>query len=147
MSNLIELKVPDIGGHKGVDVIEVFIQVGQRIEVEESLLTLETDKATMDVPSAVAGIVREVLVKVGAKISEGDVIARVEAVAGEAVAAAPTTEAPAQVEPPAPAAPAAAAAPAVALEAPKQVAEISEPMNETAASHVHEFTAVLYRSN
>jgi len=137
MSNLIELKVPDIGGHKGVDVIEVFIQVGQRIEVEESLLTLETDKATMDVPSAVAGIVREVLVKVGAKISEGDVIARVEAVAGEAVAAAPTTEAPAQVEPPAPAAPAAAAAPAVALEAPKQVAEISEPMNETAASHVH----------
>lgn len=139
MSNLIELKVPDIGGHKGVDVIEVFVQVGQRIEVEESLLTLETDKATMDVPSAVAGIVREVLVKVGAKISEGDVIARVEAVAGEAVAAVPTEEATAQVvAPPAPAAvPAAAPAPAVAPEAPKPAAAISETINKTTASHVH----------
>ncbi|MBV8045829.1 MAG: dihydrolipoyllysine-residue acetyltransferase [Paludibacterium sp.] len=80
MSNLIDLKVPDIGGHNGVDVIEVFIQPGQRIEVDDSLLTLETDKATMEVPASHAGVVKEVLIQVGAKVSEGDVIARVEAV-------------------------------------------------------------------
>ena len=87
MSNLIELKVPDIGGHANVDVIEVFIQPGQTLAPDDSLITLETDKATMEVPSETAGVVREVLVKVGDKVSEGTVLARVEA--GAVAASAP----------------------------------------------------------
>jgi pyruvate dehydrogenase E2 component (dihydrolipoamide acetyltransferase) len=75
MSNLIELKVPDIGGHSNVDIIEVFITAGQTVAVDDSLITLETDKATMEVPAEAAGVVKEVKVVLGGKISEGDVIA------------------------------------------------------------------------
>ena len=75
MSNLIELKVPDIGGHNNVDVIEVFIQPGQAVAIDDSLITLETDKATMEVPAEAAGVVKEVRAVLGGKISEGDVIA------------------------------------------------------------------------
>lgn len=117
MSNLIELKVPDIGGHSGVDVIEVFIQAGQRVEIDDSLLTLETDKATMEVPASAAGVVREVLVQVGAKVSEGDVIARIEA--SDAASAAPV---------PAPDAPAAQAAPAAEPQAVAAPAERPAPV-------------------
>ena len=78
MSNLIELKVPDIGGHSNVDVIEVFIQPGQTVAVDDSLITLETDKATMEVPAEAAGVVKEVRAVLGGKISEGDVIAIIE---------------------------------------------------------------------
>ncbi|MCW3480257.1 dihydrolipoyllysine-residue acetyltransferase [Neisseriaceae bacterium JH1-16] len=92
MSNLIELKVPDIGGHANVDVIEVFVKAGETIGLEDSLITLETDKATMEVPAEVAGLVKELLIKVGDKVSEGTVIALVEA-AG-AAAATPAAEAP-----------------------------------------------------
>ncbi|WP_028453682.1 dihydrolipoyl dehydrogenase [Chitinilyticum aquatile] len=104
MSNLIELKVPDIGGHDNVDIIEVFVKVGDSVAVEDSLITLETDKASMEVPATHAGVIKEMLVKVGDKISEGGVIARVE-VAASAAAAQPAAAAPA---------PAAAAAPAAA---------------------------------
>jgi pyruvate dehydrogenase E2 component (dihydrolipoamide acetyltransferase) len=62
MSNLIELKVPDIGGHSNVDIIEVFITAGQTVAVDDSLITLETDKATMEVPAEAAGVVKEVKV-------------------------------------------------------------------------------------
>jgi len=86
MSNTIELKVPDIGGHAGVDVIEVFVKVGDTVAVEESLITLETDKATMEVPASAAGKIVELKVAVGAKVSEGDVIAIVEAVGAAAAA-------------------------------------------------------------
>ncbi|AXT48564.1 MULTISPECIES: dihydrolipoyl dehydrogenase [Chromobacterium] len=86
MSNLIELKVPDIGGHNNVDVIEVFVKPGDVIAKEASLITLETDKATMEVPAEAAGTVKEVRVAVGGKVSEGDVIVIVEA-AGAAAAA------------------------------------------------------------
>ena len=108
--SLIELKVPDIGGHENVDIIAVDIKVGDSVAVEDTLITLETDKATMDVPAEVAGVIKEVRVKVGDKISEGGVIAVVEAAA--AAAEAPKAEAAA----PAPAAPApqAAAAPQAA---------------------------------
>ncbi|NHQ81849.1 dihydrolipoyl dehydrogenase [Chromobacterium vaccinii] len=92
MSNLIELKVPDIGGHNNVDVIEVFIKPGDVIEKEASLITLETDKATMEVPAEAAGTVKEVRVAVGGKVSEGDVVVILEA-AGAAAAA------PAEVKP------------------------------------------------
>ncbi|WP_039755278.1 biotin/lipoyl-containing protein, partial [Chromobacterium haemolyticum] len=78
MSNLIELKVPDIGGHSNVDIIEVFIVPGQTVSVDDSLITLETDKATMEVPAETAGVIKEVKAVVGGKISEGDVIAILE---------------------------------------------------------------------
>ncbi|UDM15987.1 dihydrolipoyl dehydrogenase [Vogesella sp. XCS3] len=106
MSNLIELKVPDIGGHSNVDVIEVFVKVGDTVAKDDSLITLETDKATMEVPAEQAGVVKEVRTAVGGKISEGDVIVIIEA-AGAAAAANP-----APVAAPAAAAPAAAPAPA-----------------------------------
>ena len=86
MSNLIELKVPDIGGHSNVDVIEVFVKPGDVVNKDDSLITLETDKATMEVPAEVAGVVKEVKVAVGGKVSEGDVIVIVEAVAAASAA-------------------------------------------------------------
>ena len=84
MSQTIELKVPDIGGHANVDVIEVAIKVGDVIALEDTLVTLETDKATMDVPAEAAGVVTAVKVAVGGQVSEGDVIALVEVAADAA---------------------------------------------------------------
>ncbi|KAB0652055.1 dihydrolipoyl dehydrogenase [Burkholderia diffusa] len=109
--SLIEVKVPDIGDFSGVDVIEVNVKPGDVIEKEQTLITLESDKASMEVPSDVAGTVKEVKVKAGEKVSQGTVIAIVEATAG---AAAPAKAAePAKAAAPAPAAaPAAAPAPA-----------------------------------
>ncbi|AIP20853.1 dihydrolipoyl dehydrogenase [Burkholderia pseudomallei] len=109
--SLIEVKVPDIGDFSGVDVIEVNVKPGDVIEKEQTLITLESDKASMEVPSDVAGTVKEVKVKAGEKVSQGTVIAIVEASAG---AAAPAKAAePAKAAAPAPAAaPAAAPAPA-----------------------------------
>ncbi|WP_410497451.1 dihydrolipoyllysine-residue acetyltransferase [Chitinibacter sp. S2-10] len=108
MSNVIELKIPDIGGHAGVEVIEVFVKVGDVIEKEQSLITLETDKATMEVPSTEAGIVKEMRIKVGDKASEGDVVLMLE------VGAAAAAPAPAAAAPVAAAPAAASAAPAAA---------------------------------
>ena len=82
--SLIELKVPDIGGHDNVDIIDVAVKVGDTVAVDDTLITLETDKATMDVPAETAGVVKEVKVAVGGKISEGGVIVVVEAAAGDA---------------------------------------------------------------
>ena len=92
--SLIELKVPDIGGHENVDIIAVEIKVGDTVALEDALVTLETDKATMDVPADAAGVVKEVKVKVGDKISEGGVIAIIEAITSDAPKkeAAPTQE-------------------------------------------------------
>ena len=101
MSNVIELKVPDIGGHDNVDVIEVFVKPGDQIAVDDALITLETDKASMEVPSTSAGIVKEVKVKIGDKISEGSIVVLLETIAQGAAAVA--------------AAPAAAAAPTAAI--------------------------------
>ncbi|MFB9160203.1 biotin/lipoyl-containing protein, partial [Chromobacterium violaceum] len=100
MSNLIELKVPDIGGHSNVDIIEVFIAPGQTVSVDDSLITLETDKATMEVPAEAAGVIKEVKAVVGGKISEGDVIAILE-VGAAASAPAPAAAAPAPAAAPA----------------------------------------------
>ncbi|WP_424683068.1 dihydrolipoyl dehydrogenase [Frateuria sp. YIM B11624] len=79
MANMIEVKVPDIGGHDNVPVIEVLVKAGDRVEKEQSLITLESDKATMEVPSSAAGVVRDVKVKVGDEVSEGAVILTLEA--------------------------------------------------------------------
>ena len=108
---LIEIKVPDIGGHDNVDIIDVAVKVGDTVAVDDTLITLETDKATMDVPAETAGVVKEVKVAVGGKISEGEVIVVVEAAAGDApkAEAAPAT-APAATEAPKAAAPAPQAA-------------------------------------
>jgi len=108
MANTIEVKVPDIGGHRDVPVIEILVKVGEAIAIDQGLVTLESDKATMEVPSSAAGVVRELKVKLGDSVAEGDVIALLE-VAGES-AAKPTAAA----EKPAPAAPAATPAPVAA---------------------------------
>jgi pyruvate dehydrogenase E2 component (dihydrolipoamide acetyltransferase) len=118
MSQIIEVKVPDIGDFSDVPVIDLFVKVGDTIKVDDAIATLESDKATMDVPSTVAGVVKEVLVQLGAKVSEGSVLIKVESgAAAPAVvpqAAAPTPAAAAPVSAPA----AASTAPAPAALAP-----------------------------
>ncbi|MBU3658040.1 MAG: dihydrolipoyllysine-residue acetyltransferase [Rhodocyclaceae bacterium] len=107
MSQLIDIKVPDIGDFSEVPVIEVFVKPGDVIKVDDALVTLESDKATMDVPASAAGTVKEVLVKLGDKIGEGTIVVRVEA--SDASAAAPAPAAAASAPAPTPAAPAPAA--------------------------------------
>jgi dihydrolipoamide dehydrogenase len=77
--SLIELKVPDIGGSHDVNVAEIYIKVGDTVNIDDNLIMLETDKATMEVPATTTGVVKEIMVKVGSKINEGDVIVKVEA--------------------------------------------------------------------
>ncbi|NKF52267.1 dihydrolipoyllysine-residue acetyltransferase [Shewanella sp. WXL01] len=96
-AQVVEVKVPDIGGDTDVPVIEVLVSEGETIEAEAGLITLETDKATMDVPSPKAGVVKSVSVKVGDTVSEGTLVLMLE-VAGEAPAA-PKVEAPVAAAP------------------------------------------------
>jgi len=112
MANTIEIKVPDIGGHDGVPVIEVLVNVGDKVEKEQSLITLESDKATMEIPSSAAGVIKELKLKVGDEVSEGAVIAVLEASDAAAPAPAPAAPAPAAAAPKAAPAPAPVAAPA-----------------------------------
>jgi pyruvate dehydrogenase E2 component (dihydrolipoyllysine-residue acetyltransferase) len=93
MAEIKQVLVPDIGNFKDVEIIEVMVKAGDSVNAEDSLITLETDKATMDVPSPFAGVIRELKVKVGDKVSEGSLIALMEA-SGAAVAA-PEAAAPA----------------------------------------------------
>ncbi|MCM5680358.1 dihydrolipoyllysine-residue acetyltransferase [Schlegelella sp. S2-27] len=107
---LVEVKVPDIGDFKDVEVIEVLIKPGDTVKAEQSLVTVESDKASMEIPSSHAGVVKELKVKLGDKISEGSLLLLLESEgAGDAAAAAPAPAAPV----PAPA-PAASPAPASA---------------------------------
>lgn len=69
-----EIKIPDIGGANQVDVIEILVKEGDQIEVDTPLITLESEKASMDIPSPISGTVTQILVKVGDKVSEGDLI-------------------------------------------------------------------------
>ena len=96
MANTIEVKVPDIGGHDNVPVIEVLVKAGDTVTKEQSLITLESDKATMEVPSSAAGTVKELKVKVGDEVSVGAVILVLEA----ADAASPSGEADAPLSSP-----------------------------------------------
>lgn len=114
--SLIEVKVPDIGDFSGVDVIEVNVKPGDVIEKEQTLITLESDKASMEVPSDVAGTVKEIKIKAGDKVSQGTVIAIVEASASAAAPAPAPAKAP-EAPKPAAVAPAPAAAPAPAPQA------------------------------
>jgi pyruvate dehydrogenase E2 component (dihydrolipoamide acetyltransferase) len=105
---MVEVKVPDIGDFKDVEVIEVLVKPGDQVAVDQSLLTVESDKASMEIPSSHAGVVKELKVALGDKVSEGTLVLLLEG-EGAAEASAPA---------PAPAAPAAAAAPAPAASAP-----------------------------
>jgi pyruvate dehydrogenase E2 component (dihydrolipoamide acetyltransferase) len=135
VANLVEVKVPDIGDFKDVEIIEVLVKVGDTIKKEDALISLESDKATMEVPSTHAGVVKELKAKVGDKVSEGSVILLVEA--GAAVQTSMPAAAPkpapaiAPAAPPvvaAPAAPAASPAPAKAAPAPAAVAPAPDPL-------------------
>ena len=112
MSQIIEVTVPDIGDFAEVPVIELYVKVGDSIKVDDAIVTLESDKATMDVPSTVAGVVKEVLVSLGSKVGEGALLIKVETGGAAAVAPAPAAQAAAPA--PAPAAAPVAAAPAAA---------------------------------
>ena len=90
MADLKEARVPDIGGYDDVPVIEVLVSVGDTVEKDQGLVTLESEKATMEVPSPFAGVVKELKVKVGDSLSEGGVVAVIEAAADEAPAKAST---------------------------------------------------------
>jgi dihydrolipoamide dehydrogenase len=111
MANTIEVKVPDIGGHDNVPVIEVLVKAGDRVEKEQSLITLESDKATMEVPSSAAGVVKDVKVKVGDEVSEGALILTLEAEGEASPAAGKQAADQGKAHAPAPAAPAGAPAP------------------------------------
>ncbi len=101
MSNVVQIKVPDIGDFKEVEVIEVLVAVGDTIKAEQSLITVESDKASMEIPASQGGVVKSIAVKVGDKVAEGAVVLEVE-----------KAEAPRQAAAAAPAAKAEAAAPA-----------------------------------
>jgi len=124
MAQVNEAKVPDIGNYTNVPVIEVLVKAGDAVAKDQGLVTLESDKATMEVPAPFAGTVKEVKVKVGDDVSEGSVVALIEA--GEAApGATPAKAAPAPPSAPAPAAKPAAAA-AVAAPAPAAAASVPE---------------------
>ena len=104
--SLMEIKVPDIGDFKEVEVIELLVKPGDTVKPEQSLITVESDKASMEIPSSHAGVVKELKVKLGDKVAEGSLILLLEA--SDAAAAAPATSAPAPAAP-APSAPAVSA--------------------------------------
>jgi pyruvate dehydrogenase E2 component (dihydrolipoamide acetyltransferase) len=117
----VEVKVPDIGDFKDVEVIEVLVKPGDRVKAEQSLVTVESDKASMEIPSNAAGVVKEMRVKLGDKISEGSALLVLEAEDGAgapapavAAAPAPATASPAPAPAPVPASTTAAATPAPA---------------------------------
>src|SRR5471032_3022351 len=105
--SIVEVNVPDIGDFKEVEIIELMIKVGDTIKVDQSLITVESDKASMEIPSSAAGVVKEIKVKVGDKVAMGSPLLVLEAEGAGAAAPAPAAVAPAP-------APAAAAAPAPA---------------------------------
>ena len=121
--SMIEVKVPDIGDFKEVEVIEVLVKAGDTIAVDQSLVTVESDKASMEIPSSHAGVVKELKVKVGDKVSKGSLVLTLETEGGAAAPApAPVAAAPA----------AAAPAPAAAKSAPTAALEPAAPANTKA---------------
>jgi pyruvate dehydrogenase E2 component (dihydrolipoamide acetyltransferase) len=126
---IVEVTVPDIGDFKEVEVIELMVKPGDQIKVDQSLITVESDKASMEIPSSHAGTVKEIKVKVGDKVAKGSLVLLVEATGGAPVAA-PAAAAPAPA-----AAPAAAAAPAPAAAAPAPAA--AAPSQGVTGSKAH----------
>ena len=133
----IEVKVPDIGDFKDVPVIEILVKPGDAVKKDDSLVTLESDKATMEVPAPTSGVVKTVLVKVGDKVTEGVAIVTME-VEGESAKAAPAAAAAPAPAKPAPAPAPAAAAPAKPAHAPAAAATApapAEPAESRAPPH------------
>jgi pyruvate dehydrogenase E2 component (dihydrolipoamide acetyltransferase) len=124
MSNVTAVQVPDIGDFDTVEVIEILVKVGDTVKAEQSLITVESDKASMEIPTSIGGVVKSIEVKVGDKVKQGSVILHVEASAA-ASAPAPVTAsavaAPAPATEPAPAAPAAVSTPAPVASTPVTV--------------------------
>src|SRR5215468_9124499 len=126
MGAMQEVLVPDIGDFKSVDVIEILVKPGDAVQPEQSLVTLESDKATMEIPSPSAGVVKEVRVKIGDKVSEGSPIVVLEAAEAGAAKAAQ--------EPATPVAPAAAAPPPARRDEPAAAALAEAPRPTPAAT-------------
>src|SRR5688572_9020320 len=128
MAELKEARVPDIGDYDGVPVIELLVAVGDTVTQDQGLVTLESDKATMEVPAPFAGIIREIKVKIGDQLAEGSVVAMIEP--AEAAKAEPEQARPAPAakapEPPR-AQPTAAATPVKAAETATQVEPVAVP--------------------
>ena len=139
MSETIEVKVPAIGDFKDVPVIEVFVKPGDQVKAEESLITLESDKATMEVPAPAPGVVKELRVKVGDKVSEGSAVLLLEAVSGKGAAPAQPAAQSAPAAPPPKAPP--SAPPPPAQRAPEQrsapAAAPAAAIDETAVGKAH----------
>uniref|UniRef100_UPI003D012082 dihydrolipoyllysine-residue acetyltransferase n=1 Tax=Alcaligenes faecalis TaxID=511 RepID=UPI003D012082 len=122
MSNIIQVKIPDIGADDAVEVIEILVKEGETIEVEQSLITVESDKASMEIPSSDAGVVKSIKVKLGDKVKEGSLVLELEAAEGaQAAPAAEPAKAEAAPAPKADAAPAAAPAAAAPAGGEQQV--------------------------
>ncbi|PZO65426.1 MAG: dihydrolipoyl dehydrogenase [Pseudoxanthomonas suwonensis] len=137
MANDIEVTVPDIGDHAGVPVIELLVQPGDTVAKDQGLVTLESDKATMEVPSSHAGVVKTLKVKLGDTVSSGDAIAVLETAEARAPATAPAAPSPRTAAAAAPKAPAdAAPAPAPATSQQAQVAAAP-------ATHAHDCDVVV----
>lgn len=132
MADLIELKVPDIGDFDGVEIIEVLVSEGEEISADQEVITIESDKAMMGIPAEMAGVIKTLKVKVGDKVSEGDVIALVEAT-GEAKAA-EKPAAPAKSEEKTPA----------KAEAPKPAPAKAEADSKPAVANIDEAEAIPY---
>jgi len=138
----IEIKVPDIGDFDGVEIIEVLVKAGDTVAAEQSIITVESDKASMEIPCPQAGVVKEMKVKIGDKVKEGTLMLILEPAAGGAAAAPAASEpAPKAEAPKTESAPAAAAAPAVEAKvaptpspAAASAPAAAEPHNPTAAS-------------
>lgn len=141
MAEIKNVLVPDIGNYKDVPIIEVSVKAGDTVKAEQPLLTLETDKATMDVPAPFDGVVKEVKVKVGDKVSEGALIVTIEAIGAIAVAPA-AAPAPAPAAAPSVPAPAAKAAP-VAAPAVTQSASLASSGSAHASPSIRRFAREL----
>lgn len=133
MADLIELKVPDIGDFDEVEIIDVLVAVGDTVEENQDIITLESDKAAMEIPSSHVGVIKELKISVGDKVKEGSVIALIEV--GEGAQVEPTPAAEVKVE----ATPSSATAPVVEVKSEPELVEIAPyaPDNKAGVKHAH----------
>jgi pyruvate dehydrogenase E2 component (dihydrolipoamide acetyltransferase) len=145
VSSLEEILLPDIGDFSGVEIIEVLVAPGDRIEAEQSILTLESDKATIEVPAPVGGVVQELLVKAGDRVSRGDRLMRVESAGAAAVDGSSQTETPAPAavaQTPAPAVPKATSEPDAEPEPPRRAPGETERRQAPVLPRPDDMTAI-----
>lgn len=150
MANLIEVQVPDIGDFKNIPVIEVLVKVGDTVRAEDALVTLESDKATLDVPAPMGGVVQEIRLAVGDKVSQGTVVLTLsaEATAASVVASVqpapvpPSVSVSASVSQPAPVTAASASAPTATPSSPAAISQpaLPQPLRAAPAVDDHAFT-------